>query len=138
MKSEDAVSLVEKALYNMGTAIREVVFNEWILVSVSSKKLAVNKYKGPRQEEFFSNFKEDISPLLEKIDFKNPIIGDFDFSYHGYGNGFDAYMCIGEKTFILFNNTKKNTDQIQASLRWKAARVHLMKLQEKFIEDPVT
>jgi hypothetical protein len=64
-------------------------------------------------------------------------VGDFAFSHEGHGSGFDAYMCIGDHLFVLFNNVEKSTDEITSNPKWKLAQIPFMTLLEHFIANPV-
>lgn len=138
MTKEEAIKQIEHTLEDLNNQIKYTIFNEWILISVTPRSWDILKYSGPRQSEFFSHLSEDLTSVHQKMNDLNPIPGEFDFSYEGYGKAFDAYMCIGEKLYILFNNTLKNADEIKAHINWKKAERKIRNLQQKFMDDPVT
>jgi len=137
MTTEDAIELVEETLMELEADVKYSVFDEWVLIKTTPITWNILKYRGPRRKEFFQHFAEDLSSLRKTMKNLDSVVGEFNFSREGYGKAFDAYMCIGKKQFILFNNTVKNADEIKANIRWKDAKSHFRTLQRKFIDDPV-
>lgn len=147
MNLDAAKTRIETALQHMETAIGEPVFDEWAIVERSSLlrqssgeqasgwKLA--EYGGSRKEAFVADFGKDIAALRETLDPDNIQLGDFAFSHEGFGSGFDAHMCVGADTLVLFNNTEKSTGQITSNPMWTKAQVHFSNLLEAFIADPL-
>lgn len=124
-------------LQNLETALGEPVFDEWAIVEKSSNGWKLLEYGGSRKEEFVADFAKDIAALRETLDPNNIQVGDFAFSHEGFGSGFDAHMVVGTDKLILFNNTKKNTDQITANPKWTSAQIHFSELLETFLADPL-
>lgn len=138
MNLDAAKTRIETALQNLETAIGEPVFDEWALVKKSSKGWKLAEYGGARKEAFVADFGKDIAALRETLDPDNIQLGDFAFSHEGFGSGFDAHMCVGADTLVLFNNTEKNTGQITSNPMWTNAQVHFSNLLEAFIADPLS
>lgn len=137
MNINTATTEINKALVNLELDLGEPVFDEWVLASSTPSGWVVHKYNGNREKEFLSQFSRDVSALRETIDLENPMIGDFAFSHEGHGKGFDAHMVVGERTFVLFNNTEKSTSEITKNPFWKTAQIHFSTLLETFIVDPI-
>ena len=112
------------------------VFDEWALVALCGSDWKVLFYQSPRAEEFKRKFREDVSSI-DIQDLKSMQIGELGFSEKGYGTKFDAYLCVGEGLFALFNETHKIAREITESPSWKIAQKQFERLEEKFILDPV-
>jgi hypothetical protein len=138
MNVKTASARIGSALEKLDAAVGETVFDEWALVGSDPKVWKLFSYRGPRKEEFISEFKSDMNALRETLDLSNALVGDFAFSHEGHGSGFDAHICAGEGVFILFNNTEKNTTEIVSNPKWRPAQIHFSNLLEAFISDPVT
>ena len=137
MNRDAAIDRIETTLFTLGQAVGEPVFDEWALVEKNDAGWKLMEYGGTRKNDFLENFNDDLAALRGTLDPANTQIGDFAFSHEGYGSGFDAYICAGEKTFILFNNTAKSTGEITCNPRWTSAQVHFSELLDAFIADPL-
>jgi hypothetical protein len=137
MNTETAAKEINQTLLKLEQAIGEPVFDEWALVSNVPTGWNIHQYGGTRRDVFLSAFKEDVAALQDTLDLDNPLVGDFAFSHDGHGTGFDAHMCVGHRTYVLFNNTEKNTGEITENPKWKSAQIHFATLLDAFIVDPV-
>ena len=137
MTAEEAIHRIEQRLSEMAQVLGEPVFDEWILTHRKPEGWEVLHYAGPRRATFSESFKKDVAALRGTLAPGNARPGDFAFSHQGYGSGFDAFICAGEQFFALFNNTRKNTDEITEDPKWKQAQVHFMELAETFITNPL-
>jgi len=137
MNITTATKRINQSLSDLEQAIGEPVFDEWAMASKVSNGWKILHYHGTRLDEFKTEFNEDIAALHETLDIDNPLIGDFAFSHEGHGTGFDAHMCVGERIFILFNNTQKNTSEITSNPKWKQSQIHFATLLDIFISDAV-
>jgi len=135
MNIELAVEWIGYELEKMDAGMGEHVFNEWVITEKTASGWKILKYNGDRKEEFLETFHSDIAALHDTLDPATSLAGDFAFSHEGYGSGFDAYICVGNHCFILFNNTKKNTDEITKSPKWMQAQIYFAALAERFISD---
>lgn len=137
MNVEKMEGLVGKTLDRMAAICNEPVFDEWALVSLTDTGLSLVEYNGERYDDFLASFSEDFSALKTVFDAQLPGIGEFAFSYEGAGTGFDAFVCVGNNLFLLFNNTQKSTTEIAQSAGWKASQVAFVELCERFMQDSI-
>ena len=138
MNTTAASARIHSALTRLENSIGEPVFDEWALVAKSESGWTPIEYSGSRKETFLAEFKTDMAALRETLHPAQAQIGDFAFSHEGYGSGFDAHICAGESTFILFNNTAKSTGEITNNPKWTSAQIHFSDLMEAFIADPIS
>ncbi len=138
MNKEAVADRIETALLSMERVVEEPVFNEWALVEKTDAGWKLIEYGGTRKNDFLENFNTDIAALRSTLDPSNTQVGDFAFSHEGYGSGFDAHICAGKNTFVLFNNTAKSTGEITSNPKWTAAQIHFSELVETFISDPIS
>ena len=132
-----ATDRIETAIISLGNTVGEPVFDEWALVEKNEAGWKLIEYGGTRKQDFLAQFNDDIAALRGTLDPSKACVGDFAFSHEGYGSGFDAHICAGEGTFILFNNTAKSTGEITDNPKWTAAQIHFSELMEAFITDPL-
>lgn len=137
MNTNAAIDRIETTLITLGKAVGEPVFDEWALVEKNEAGWKLTEYGGTRKNDFLENFNDDLAALRGTLDPANTQIGDFAFSHEGYGSGFDAYICAGDHTFILFNNTAKSTGEITSNPKWTSAQIHFSALLDAFIADPI-
>jgi len=134
MNVENARDRIEEALKTMDSVMEEPVFDEWLIAEKTATGWNILDYEGQRKEECMEEFHSDIAALHDTLDPATALAGDFAFSHEGFGSGFDAHICVGNSCFILFNNTKKNTDEITKSPKWMQAQIHFATLAEYFIQ----
>ena len=134
MKMEKAQEWIKEALEKMDSVMGEPVFDEWLIAEKTAAGWTILKYEGLRKEECLQEFHSDITALHDTLDPATALAGDFAFSHEGFGSGFDAHICMGNSCFVLFNNTKKNTDEITKSPKWMQAQIHFATLAEHFIQ----
>jgi len=72
------------------------VFDEWAVISFTENQGRTLAYIGPRREGFIKNFLTDVGPLRTGLTTDNYQVGDFDFSRHGVGTGFESFMVLGK------------------------------------------
>ena len=128
---------IETALISMENKDEEPVFNEWALVSKEVTGWKLHSYGGTRKNAFLAEFNNDLASLRNTLNPSDSNIGDFAFSHEGFGSGFDAHICAGVNTFVLFNNTAKSTGEITTNPKWTSAQIHFSELLEAFIADPL-
>jgi len=134
MKMEKAQEWIKEALEKMDSVMGEPVFDEWLIAEKTATGWKILDYEGQRKEECLEEFHSDIAALHDTLDPSTALAGDFAFSHEGFGSGFDAHICMGSSCFVLFNNTKKNTDEITKSPKWMQAQIHFATLAEHFIQ----
>ncbi|HEY5654175.1 MAG TPA: hypothetical protein VIR63_07405 [Pontiella sp.] len=133
-----AKTRIESTLSKLQNAIGEPVFDEWAIAEKNALGWKVIEYGGNREAEFHAEFQTDIAALKGTLDPANTMVGDFAFSHEGHGTGFDAHICAGERLFVLFNNTAKNTSEITENPKWTSSQIYFSELLESFITDPLT
>lgn len=126
---------IRKALNAMQACYRQPVFDEWAIVSIREGDFEVISYQGERDKK---NLIRDVSSIYTQLTSKAHYPGEFDFTFDGHEELFDAYMAIGDCLFVLFNNTETSTAHITASPLWKKAQGEFVDLGDAFAADPVT
>jgi hypothetical protein len=134
----NAVKRVRKTCDQLNLQAGRTIFNEWALVEIHGDQWGVHAYQSPREEDFQKNFGSDVKELSDLLHPDEMTPGDFDFIRDGYGTKFDAYLCIGDHLFVLFNNTRETTDQFSSCPNWKLAMKRFERLMESFMTDPVS
>jgi hypothetical protein len=137
MKLDQATKLIEACAEQMNARYRRPVFDEWAVVSVVDNKARLLAYKGPRREGFQKNFLSDAGPLRIGLLTNNYGAGDFEFSRHGIGTGFESFMVLGEGLYLICNNTVQSMDGIARDPLWLGAQVPYVDLSDKFRAEPV-
>jgi len=137
MNKIDAVDRVQKSLQKMETVMGEPVFTEWALIVKSNGKWSLKAYEGNRRQSFTENFQTDMRSMRNTLDLDEISVGDYGFSHEGHGSGFDAYMCVAENAFLLFNHLDKSTTEIVENPKWREAQVHFALLLEAFLSSPL-
>ena len=121
----------------MNALYGKVVFDEWVIMSLSNDRGRILNYSGPRKEDFAQNVKKDLGELLPKLLAHEYHPGDFEFARHGSGTGYEGFMMMGEGVYLLCNNTAETMDNITRDNRWLQAQVPFQELAEKFHKNPV-
>lgn len=134
---EQAKKHIQKCVEQMQARYGKVVFDEWALVSLADKKGRVLAYAGPRKEGFKQNFVDDAGSLRAGLLSPDHNIGDYEFARHGVGTSFEAFMAVGEGTYLICNNTVQSMDGITKDPLWLAAQVPFVELSDKFRADPL-
>lgn len=138
MVFEDALKLVKNCADRMNTMYGKVVFDEWVVLSVSEDKQGkILSYCGPRKDDFVKNFGADLGELRHKLFGHEYHAGDFEFARYGSGTAFEAFMVIGEGVYLFCNNTNETMDGISKDARWLNAQLPFLELAEKFQKNPV-
>lgn len=137
MLVEDAIKLVRCCADTMNAMYGKVVFDEWILLSVSEDKAKVLSYAGPRKQDFATNFKSDLGELRPKLLAHDYHPGDFEFARYANGTSFEAFMVAGSGVYLICNNTGESMERISKDARWLSAQVPFVELAETFRKNPV-
>jgi len=61
--------------------------------------------------------------------------GDFEFARYGNGTGFEAFMVVGPRIYLIWNNTGNSMEDISKDPRWLRAQVAFLELTESFRKD---
>jgi hypothetical protein len=115
----------------------KVVFDEWAVVAMFDRKGRILHYTGPRKEDLLKTFSTDVREFAAALVSGQQSIGDFDFSRHGSGTHFDAYVVVGEGCYLICNNTSQSMAGITKDTRWLNAQVPFAELSDKFRSDPL-
>ena len=137
MTLDEAINVVRMKVHRMKEIYQRQVFDEWALVAMLGSKGKVLHYAGPRAEEFQKNFNRDVR--LFAADLRRPThnLGDFDFTRHGEGTLFDAFVVVGEGLFLVCNNTQQSMATITQDPLWLSAQVGFVELSDAFRSNPL-
>jgi hypothetical protein len=105
-------------------------------VSLAHKKSRILNYIGPRNDDFLKNFANDLGALRTEL-LKAHGIGDFEFTRHGVGTLFEAFMVLGEGIYLICNNTVDSMEGITKDARWIDAQVPFVELSDKVRTSPL-
>jgi hypothetical protein len=137
MNLADARSTITLALGRMNALYQKPVFDEWMLVKLSSDQSVILGYDGPRAESYQRKFREDIVPLRAELDECDLAVGDFAFAPDAAGTAFDACIRLGPASYLFCNNTAKAMADIRQNPLWLAAQKPFVDLSGKFRVDPL-
>jgi hypothetical protein len=137
MTLEQAKALIKSCAEQMHARYNRSVFDEWAVVSLGDNKGRVLAYMGPRKQGFKENFANDAGALRVGLMAKNHSPGDYEFSRHGVGTGFEAFLVVGTGLYLICNNTRESMDAISKDPLWLNAQVPFVELSEKFCHDPL-
>jgi hypothetical protein len=137
MNLEQASQRILKCAELMDKAYKQVVFDEWAIVSFMERTGKILSYIGPRRDDFQKNFAADIKGLRVELLDNTHGVGDFEFARHGVGTGVEAFMIIGMGLYLICNNTTKSMDDITKDPLWLGAQVPFVELSDEFRSDRV-
>ena len=137
MTLDQANKLIKSCAEQMNARYKNVVFDEWAIISLAERKGRLLAYTGPRRVGFQQNFLTDAGPLRRGLLNDMTIAGDFEFARHGIGTGFEAFLVHGEGTFLICNNTVQSMDGIAQDPRWLGAQVPFVELSDQVRNDPL-
>jgi hypothetical protein len=138
MTLDQAKKLITACARQMDSQYQKVVFDEWAIISLADQKGRLLSYIGPRKAGFQQNFLADAGALRVSLLGGQTNIGDFEFARHGVGTGFESFLVLGQRLFLICNNTVQSMDAITQDPHWLAAQVPFVELSDKFREDPLT
>jgi len=137
MTLEKAKKLIKGCAVQMHARYDKPVFDEWAIISFADKKGRMLGYIGPRKEGFKKNFVSDAGALRTGILEEQYQIGDFEFSRHGVGTGFESFLVLGRGLYLICNNTAETMDAIAKNPKWIGAQVPFVELSDQFRADPL-
>jgi hypothetical protein len=137
MTLEQSTELIKLCAEQMNARYKQVVFDEWAIVSLADHKGRLLAYIGPRKKGFQKNFLTDVGALREGLMNDKYSVGDFEFARHGIGSAFESFMVVGQGIYLICNNTVQSMDGITKDPRWLGAQVPFVELSEKFRADPI-
>ena len=137
MTLEEIGRQIKMCAEQMNSCYGSPVFDEWAVVSLAENKARVLHYTGPRNDDFLKNFARDLGSL--RADFLSGQYGpgDFEFSRHGTGTGFESFMVLGPGVYLICNNTRETMDAIAKNPRWLDAQVPFAELADKIRTSPL-
>jgi len=138
MTLSQALDLVKNTSENMNARYGKVVFDEWAIVSLKRGNERIVSYHGPRKDHFQKNFVNDLGGLRADVLTTRHPPGHFDFSRHGVGTRFEAFVCVGDELYVICNNTQASMEEITRDARWLDAQRAFAELTDKFHSEPLT
>jgi len=137
MTLDQANKLIASCSDQMNAHYGKVVFDEWAIISLADNKGRLLSYNGPRKEGFQENFLADAGSLRAGLLATQHDPGDFDFSRHAVGTGFESFMVLGKGLYLICNNTAQSMDGIAKDPLWINAQVPFVELSDKVRADPL-
>ena len=137
MTLSQALDAVKRCSENMNARYGKTVFDEWAIVSLQRGTERILAYQGPRREHFQKNFVNDLGGLRAEVLTTKHQPGDFDFSRHAVGTGFEAFVCAGDELYLICNNTQSSMTEITKDARWLDAQKAFAELTEQFRAEPL-
>ncbi len=137
MNLDEANKQIRACAKEMNDRYGQVVFDEWALVSLAQQKARILFYQGPRNDDFLKSFVADLGPLRAELLNGKYSVGDFEFSRHGTGTFFEAFMVFGNGLYLICNNTSASMNEIARDPRWLNAQVPFAELAEKVRSNPL-
>ena len=131
MSLDEAIKHAQSCTKEMNDRYGQVVFDEWAVISLTQYKARILSYTGPRNEVFLKNFTADLGPLRAELLNSEDNVGDFEFSRHGTGTCFEAFMVLGKGLYLICNNTRSSMHEITKDPRWLNAQVPFAEFAEK-------
>jgi hypothetical protein len=137
MTIDQARTAIIAAFGRMNAAYREIVFDEWILVSIRPEGGMILAYEGPRADGYKQTFAQDVGPLRSELAQQKLVVGDFAFATWARGQKYDAFMRVGDSGYLFCNHTVRTMAEIRDSQNWLEAQKPFVELSEKFRADPL-
>ncbi len=137
MNLEEINKRINRCSGEMNSRYKTVVFDEWAVVSLAQKKSRILNYLGPRNDDFLKNFAHDLGALRLELLNDRRGTGDFEFTRHGVGTLFEAFMVLGDGLYLICNNTANTMDGIAKNSLWLDAQVPFVELSDQIRADPL-
>jgi hypothetical protein len=137
MQLEEVIKHIKTCADQMNARYGRIVFDEWAIVNFAKGKPELVHYLGPRLAGFQTNFAADAAGLRESFLTHKYEVGDFEFSRHGVGTGFESFMVVGKHLYLICNNTALSMDMIAKESTWLGAQLPFVELSEKFRASPL-
>ena len=138
MTLEEISQQIKKCAEQMNSRYGSPVFDEWAVISLAENRARVLYYTGPRNDDFLKHFARDLGSLRAGLLGGQYGTGDFEFSRHGTGTGFESFMVLGQGIYLTCNNTNETMEAIAKNPRWLDAQVPFVELAEKIRANPLT
>lgn len=137
MTLEEATKAIKRCAEQMNSRYKKVVFDEWAIVSLAQKKSRILNYIGPRNDDFLKNFANDLGALRAELLNPGRGAGDFEFTRHGVGTLFEAFMVLGDGLYLIANATANSMEGIAKDAHWIDAQVPFVELSDRVRSDPL-
>jgi hypothetical protein len=138
MNLATAINHLSSCISQMETLYHAPVFDEWVVLAAGQGRPSLVHYHGPRAETVVKEMHSDSSRLYAEMSDRQYGIGDFEFVQTAEGQQFDAYVRLGERHYLLCNNTSRTMAELRADSRWRAAQKPFLDFTERFRNDPLT
>jgi hypothetical protein len=138
MTLDDVCKMITDCAEQMNSRYGFVVFDEWAVISIAENKARVLAYTGPRNDDFLKNFARDLGSLRAGLRGGEYGAGDFEFTRHGTGTGYEAFMVVGQGLYLICNNTSETMETLAKNPRWLAAQVPFAEFADRVRENPLT
>ncbi len=126
------------AFRSMNERYRGVVFDELAVIELRRLGAQVLKYAGPREAGIDKAMQKDVQTLHTGLNDRGSEPGAFDFSFEGEGTGYDAFLTLGTRLFLVCNRTDGTTLDITRNPLWISAQEPFVDLSQRFAADPLT
>ncbi len=136
MELEAARIQIQAALTRLHAAYGQTVFDEWAILGLGGNG-GVFAYAGPRPDRFRKQLPDDAAPLRAEAAAQPSGVGDMVFALEAGGTRYDAFLRLGESSYLVFNHTAKTFAEIRINPGWLRAQPVLFELGEKFRADPL-
>jgi hypothetical protein len=137
MTLEETTKAIKQCAEQMNARYHKPVFDEWAVVSVAQKRSRILNYTGPRNDDFLKNFANDLGALRVELVHSRHGAGDFEFTRHGVGTLFEAFMVLGDGIYLICNHTANSMDGITKDAHWLDAQVPFVELSDKVRANPL-
>jgi hypothetical protein len=137
MTLEEATRRMRDCAQQMNDRYGQVVFDEWAIVSLRQQQARILSYTGPRNDAFLKHFADDLGALRSELLDSKYHVGDFEFTRHGVGTSFEAFMVLGEGIYLIANHTSASMNDIARDPRWLNAQVPFAELGEQIRAQPL-
>lgn len=121
----------------MNALYQKPVFDEWVVLSLTTAGAAIRWYEGPRADSFKADLHRDSAALVAEMADRHYEIGDFEFAQDAQGSSFDAGVRLGDVLYLLCNNTTGTLAELRSDPRWRQAQKPFVDLTERFRADPL-
>jgi hypothetical protein len=138
MTVEEAIRNIKVCMDQMNDRYGNMVFDEWAVISLAHNKGRIVTYVGPRNDAFLKNFANDLGSLRSELVEGQYATGDFAFSRHGVGTGFEAFLVLGDGLYLICNNTVASMNDITKNPKWLNAQVPFAEMGDTVRANPLT
>ncbi|EEF60417.1 hypothetical protein [Pedosphaera parvula] len=137
MTLQEATKLIKECADQMNARYKKTVFDEWAIISLAQKKSRILNYIGPRNDDFLKNFANDLGALRAELVKDRHGVGDFEFTRHGVGTLFEAFVVLGDGIYLICNNTSQTMEDIAKHPQWLEAQKPFVEFSDKVRSSPL-